>query len=70
MVMIDADYNSKSKIFDLDKVFWAKDIVNDEQTKAEIRISEDDFKGKTIMIIFMDKYGNEYKITKTKKDFV
>ena len=70
MVMVDVDYNTKTKIFDLDNVYWANDIVNDKQTKAEIRISEDDFMGQAMMIIYMDKYGNEYKITKTKKDFI
>jgi hypothetical protein len=69
MVMVDTDYNTKTKIFDLDKVYWANDIVNDKKTKGEIRIGEDYFTGKTMMIIYMDKYGNEYKITKTKKDF-
>jgi hypothetical protein len=70
MVMLDFDYNTKTKIFDLDRAYWANDIVNDERTKAEVRIGQDDFTGDTMMIIYMDKYGNEYKITKTKKDFV
>ena len=69
MVMVDVDYDTKTQIFDLDKAYWANDILNEKETKAEMRIAEDDFTGKTMMIIYMDKYGNEYKITKNKKDF-
>jgi hypothetical protein len=43
--------------------------VDEDKTKAIIRIPEGDFTGKEMMIIFMDKYGNELKVIKTKKDF-
>jgi len=67
MVLIDTNYNDD--YFNFDKVFWSSDILNEKKTKAEIRISEDDFKGNKMMIIYMDKYGNELKIVKSKGDF-
>ncbi|MDO9464029.1 MAG: site-specific DNA-methyltransferase [bacterium] len=67
MALIDTDYNND--FFNLDKVFWANDVLNEEKTKAVIRIQEDDFAGKKMMAIFIDKYGNELKVVKTKKDF-
>lgn len=67
MVLVDTDYNDK--YFNLDKVFWASDILNEEHSKAVIRISETDFTGGEMMLIFIDKYGNELKVVKEKKDF-
>jgi DNA modification methylase len=67
MVLVDLNYNDD--YFNLDKVFWADQIVDEEKMKAEIRIGEDDFTGKKMMIIYMDKYGNELKVIKAKKDF-
>lgn len=67
MALVDTDYNGD--YFNLDKVFWANVILDEEKIKAVIRIPEDDFPGKKMMIIFIDKYGNELKIVKTKRDF-
>jgi len=67
MVLVDTDYNDD--YFNLGKVFWAGDIVNEERTKAIVRISEDDFTGEKMMVIFIDKYGNELKVVKSKEDF-
>lgn len=67
MVLVDTNYNGDW--FNLDKVFWADKILNEEKTRAVIRIPEEDFIGKKMMVIFIDKYGNEYKVIKTKKDF-
>lgn len=67
MVLVDMDYNND--YFNLDKVFWASDILDEGRDLAVIRIPEDDFTGKKIMVIFIDKYGNELKVVKTKKDF-
>lgn len=67
MVLVDTNHNGDW--FNLDKVFWADKILNEEKTRAVIRITEDDFTGKKMMVIFIDKYGNEYKVVKTKKDF-
>lgn len=67
MVLVDTGYNDD--YFNLGKVFWAGDVVNDERSKAVIRISEEEFTGKKMMIIFIDTYGNELKVVKMKKDF-
>jgi hypothetical protein len=67
MVLIDTNYNED--FFNLSKVFWADQILNEEKTRAIIRITEDEFIGKKMMVIFVDKYGNELKVVKTKKDF-
>jgi hypothetical protein len=67
MVLVDTDYNDD--YFNLDKVFWANDILNEDRDRAVIRIQEDDFYGKKMMVIFIDKYGNELKVVKTEKDF-
>ncbi len=67
MVLIDTKYNND--YFNLDKVFWSNNILNEKAIKAVIRIPEDDFSGKVMMIIFIDKYGNELKVVKTKSDF-
>jgi len=67
MVLVDTDYNDD--YFNLAKVFWANDILNEDRKVAVIRIPEDDFAGRKMMVIFIDKYGNELKVVKTKKDF-
>jgi len=67
MVLVDTDYNDD--YFNLDKVFWATDIVNEDHSQAVARIPEDEFTGKKVMVIFIDKYGNELKVVKMKKDF-
>jgi len=67
MVLVDTDYNGD--YFNLAKVFWANDILNEARKVAVIRIPEDDFAGRKMMVIFIDKYGNELKVVKTKKDF-
>jgi len=67
MVLVDTNYNDD--YFNLGKVFWAGDVVNEERSKAVIRIPEDEFTGKKMMIIFIDTYGNELKVVKQKKDF-
>jgi len=67
MVLVDTDYNDD--YFNLGRVFWAGDIVEEDRTSAVIRIPEDVFTGKKMMIIFIDTYGNELKVVKTKKDF-
>lgn len=69
MVMVDVDYNEKSQVFDLDKVYWSDKVVIAERTKAEIRIPVEEFTGRAMMIIYMDKYGNEYKVVKKKDNF-
>ncbi len=67
MAMVDLNYNDD--YFNLEKVYWSDETVDEDKTKAIIRIPESDFTGKKMMVIFMDKYGNELKVVKTKKDF-
>ena len=67
MALVDTEYNDE--YFNLDKVFWASDILNEENSRAVIRISEADFTGGKMMLIYIDKYGNELKVVKEKKDF-
>lgn len=67
MVLVDTNYNGE--YFNLDKAFWADKILDEAKTKAVIRISQNEFYGKRMMIIFMDKYGNELKVLKSKGDF-
>lgn len=67
MVLVDTDYDGET--FNLNRVFWADDILNEERTEAVVRLAEEDVTGKTMMVIFMDKYGNELKVCKKPSDF-
>ncbi|MDX9712490.1 MAG: site-specific DNA-methyltransferase [Ignavibacteriaceae bacterium] len=67
MVMIDNDYNDD--YFNLSQVYWSDKIIKEDKTKALIRIPQDSFEGERMMVIYMDKYGNELKIVKTKEEF-
>ncbi|MCX6796295.1 MAG: site-specific DNA-methyltransferase, partial [Candidatus Falkowbacteria bacterium] len=63
MVMIDYNYNGK--IFDLDEVFYAEDLRNQNY---EIRFDFNEIKGQ-MMLIYCDIFGNEKREIKTLKDF-
>lgn len=67
MVMIDTNYNGE--YFSLHEIFWGDKVFDSEAKKAVIRLSEKSVSGEKMMIIFMDKYGNELKVIRTKKDF-
>lgn len=67
MVLVDCNYNDD--YFNLSRVFWSDTILDEGRTKAVVRIPQGEFTGKKMMIIFMDKYGNELKVVKTTKDF-
>lgn len=67
MVLVDTNYNDD--YFNLSRAFWANDILNSEKEMAVVRIPENEFTGSKMMVIFIDKYGNELKVVKTKKDF-
>lgn len=67
MVLVDCDYNGD--YFNLSQVFWSDSILDEDKKKAIVRIPQEEFAGKKMMIIFMDKYGNELKVVKTKKEF-
>ncbi|MCX5854993.1 MAG: site-specific DNA-methyltransferase [Deltaproteobacteria bacterium] len=84
MVLI--DFNFDGKVFDLDAVYWAEEIVNAELKRKgltstakyaervkdcnylDIRIPEEKATD-NMMIIFVDKYGNEKKQILKRKDF-
>lgn len=67
MILIDTDYNDD--FFNLDKVFWSSNIYSSEKEFVLINIDEKEFVGSKMMIIFIDKYGNELKVIKEKGDF-
>ena len=67
MVLVDTDYNGET--FNLNRVFWADGILNEGRTEAVVRLTEDEVTGDSMMIIFMDKYGNELKVCKQPSDF-
>ena len=67
MVLVDTDYDGET--FNLSRVFWADDIMNEDRTEAVVRLAEDDVAGETMMVIFMDKYGNELKVSKKRSNF-
>lgn len=66
LVMVDTNYNGE--YFHLNEVFWADIVLDTEAAKAVVHIPEKSFEGEKMMIIFMDKYGNELKVIRTKKD--
>lgn len=56
MVMVDLDYNGS--VFDLDKVFYANKLKEDEW---KIELPQDVIHGE-VMMVFLDIYGNEARI--------
>ena len=84
MVLIDFSFNGK--VFDLDAVYWAENLVNAELKRKDVtatakyaelvkdcdyldvRIPEEKATD-NMMIIFVDKYGNEKKQILKRKDF-
>jgi DNA modification methylase len=72
MVMVDLDYDGD--VFRLTKVFWAEDLLKDAggleaAKKLLVRIPEEDFTGKKMMMILCDKYGNEKTLVFDKREF-
>lgn len=67
MVLVDTTYDGET--FNLSRVFWADDILDADRKEAVVRLSQEEFTGESMMIIFMDKYGNELKVCKTPADF-
>jgi 16S rRNA G966 N2-methylase RsmD len=63
MVML--DYKFDGEIFDLDDVFYAEDLKKDE---FEVRFGVDKIQD-TMMIIYIDIFGNEKREVKTISDF-
>jgi hypothetical protein len=72
MVMVDLDYDGD--VFRLGRVFWAEDLVKeagglDAAERLTVRIPEQEFTGKRLMMILCDRYGNEKALAFQKKDF-
>jgi hypothetical protein len=70
MAMVDLDYNGD--VFRLGRVFWAEDLLKEAGETPErllVRVPEQDFGGKRMMVILCDRYGNEKSLTFEKKDF-
>lgn len=72
MAMVDLDYDGD--VFRLGRVFWAEDLLNeagglDEAKSLLVKIPEQDFTGKKMMVILCDRYGNEKTLVFEKKDF-
>ena len=85
--MVLLDFNFNGKVFDLDAVYWAEDLVNTELKRKEqtstagyaervkdcdyldVRIPEEKATD-NMMVIFVDKYGNEKKQILKRKDFL
>jgi len=67
MVLVDANYNGD--VFRMSHVFWRDKIYMEDKQKAVLKIPEPEFPGDKMMIIMMDRYGNELKIVKSKADF-
>ncbi len=73
MAMIDPDYNGD--VFRLGQVFWGEDLIAaagglEKAGKLELRIAEQEFTGKRMMVILCDRYGNEKTLLLKKSDFV
>lgn len=72
MAMVDLDYDGD--VFRLGRVFWAEDLLKEaggleKATRLEIRIPEQEFRGKKMMVILCDRYGNEKSLVFGKKNF-
>ena len=65
MVMLDFDYDAKSDVFDLDKVFYASAI---EAANWEVRFPAQHL-GEKIMAVFVDIYGNESRVVIPASEF-
>jgi hypothetical protein len=63
MVMVDADYDGE--IFDLDAVFYAEGLQDDQWS---FELADADV-GEHLMLIYLDVYGNEHRETKKRTDF-
>ena len=62
MAMVDLDYDGD--VFRLSRVFWGEDVIKaagglEKAERLELRIAEQEFTGKQMMVILCDRYGNE-----------
>jgi DNA modification methylase len=79
MAMVDLDYEGNDAederaVFRLSRVFWAEELLKaaggvEKATQLALRIPEQDFTGKKMMVILCDRYGNEKKLVLSAADF-
>lgn len=72
MAMVDLNYDGD--VFKLGRVFWAEDLLKEAgglemAERLQVRIPEQDFIGKKMMVILCDRYGNEKTLVFGKKEF-
>lgn len=67
MVLIDTKYNGDT--FNLTQVHWADEILDANSKEAVVRLAEEDVTGEDLMVIYVDKYGNEKKVRLSPGDF-
>jgi hypothetical protein len=72
MAMVDLDYDGD--VFRLGKVFWGEDLLKEaggleEAKRLIVRIPEQEFTGKRMMVVLCDRYGNEKTLVFDKKEF-
>jgi DNA modification methylase len=72
MAMVDLDYDED--VFRLSQVFWGEDLIKaagglEKAQQLELRIPENAFTGKQMMVILCDRYGNEKKLVIEKSEF-
>lgn len=64
MVMVDFAYDDATKVFEMDRVYFAEDLAKDQWT---IRFPFE-MLGDTAMLVFIDVYGNEARVTLARSD--
>ena len=72
LAMIDLDYNRD--VFRLSRVFWGEEVIEaagglEKAELLELRIPEEEFTGKEMMIVLCDRYGNEKSLLLKRGDF-
>ncbi|MEI8121045.1 MAG: site-specific DNA-methyltransferase [bacterium] len=72
MAMLDLDYDGD--VFRLGRVFWAEELIKEaggleHAKRLVIRITEQEFTGKRLMVILCDRYGNEKALVFDRKAF-
>jgi site-specific DNA-methyltransferase (adenine-specific)/adenine-specific DNA-methyltransferase len=73
MAMLDPDYDGD--VFRLGRVFWAEDLIKEaggleDAKRLTLRVPEQEFTGKRMMVILCDRYGNEKALVYDRKAFV
>lgn len=72
MAMVDLHYDGE--VFRLSHVFWGEDVLKaaggiEKAQRLDLRIAEQEFTGRKMMVILCDRYGNEKTLLLEKDDF-